>query len=56
MIVSLTAQGRALRDSARAVPKQLAQATGCNARELAELTRQLQELRERMHDAHAAND
>jgi len=56
VIVSLTAQGRALRDSARAVPKQLAQATGCNARELAELTRQLQELRERMHDAHAAND
>ena len=56
VIVSLTPQGRALRDSARAVPKQLAQATGCSARELAELTRQLQELRERMHDAHAAND
>ena len=56
VIVSLTAAGRALRQQARAVPVQLAAATGCSAKELAELTQRLQDLRERMRDAHAAND
>ena len=56
VIVSLTAAGRALRQHARAVPVQLAAATGCSAKELAELTQRLQDLRERIRDAHAAND
>lgn len=45
VIVSLTAEGRALRQKARRVPLQLAQASGCNAAELAELTQRLQQLR-----------
>jgi DNA-binding MarR family transcriptional regulator len=56
VIVSLSASGRALRQQARAVPVQLAAATGCSAKELSALTRQLQGLRERMREAHAAND
>jgi DNA-binding MarR family transcriptional regulator len=56
VIVSLTAAGRALRQQARAVPVQLAAATGCSAKELTALTQQLQDLRERMREAHAAND
>ena len=51
VIVSLTPAGRALRDDARRVPKQLAQATGCSADELVELTRQLQHLRSRLQGA-----
>ncbi len=48
VIVSLTTPGRALREQARAVPVQLAQATGCSAAELAELTQRLQQLRGHM--------
>ena len=51
VIVSLTPAGRALRTQARTVPRQLAQATGCNADELAELTQRLKALRSRMHTA-----
>lgn len=45
VMVSLTAEGRALRQKARRVPLQLAQASGCSAAELAELTQRLQQLR-----------
>jgi len=45
VIVSLTPEGRALRQKARSIPPQLAQATRCNASELASLTQRLQQLR-----------
>lgn len=45
VLVHLTAQGRALRARARAVPRELAGATGCGAAELRALTRQLRQLR-----------
>jgi DNA-binding MarR family transcriptional regulator len=45
VIVSLTPEGRALRRKARAIPPQLAQATRCDASELASLTQRLQQLR-----------
>ncbi|HJW12887.1 MAG TPA: MarR family transcriptional regulator [Albitalea sp.] len=53
VIVTLTPSGRALREPARAVPVKLAQATGCSAAELAELTQRLQQLRDRLHDTQA---
>jgi len=48
VIVSLTPAGRDLRRRARAVPRQLAQATGCSAEELVDLTARLQQLRGRL--------
>ena len=48
VIVSLTAEGRDLRRLARAVPRQLAQATGCSADELVALTTRLQQLRSQL--------
>ena len=48
VIVSLTAEGRDLRRLARAVPRQLAQATGCSADELTALTTRLQQLRSQL--------
>ena len=48
VIVSLTAAGRDLRRLARAVPRQLAQATGCSADELTALTTRLQQLRSQL--------
>ncbi|MEO8152296.1 MAG: MarR family transcriptional regulator [Rhizobacter sp.] len=48
VIVSLTAEGRALRQKARRIPTQLAQATRCDASELASLTQRLQQLRTQM--------
>jgi len=53
VIVSLTAAGRALRQQARAVPVQLAEATGCSAKELTALTQRLQQLRNQMQGRHA---
>jgi DNA-binding MarR family transcriptional regulator len=51
VIVSLTADGRALRQKARRVPLQLAQATQCDASELASLTQRLQQLRAQLLSA-----
>ena len=51
VLVHLTAEGRALRTRARAVPRRLASATGCSTAEVVALTRQLQSLRTRIHDA-----
>ena len=45
VLMSLTAEGRALRPKARRIPLQLAEATRCDARELASLVQRLQELR-----------
>ncbi|MBX3618466.1 MAG: MarR family transcriptional regulator [Rhizobacter sp.] len=45
VIVSLTPAGRALKQKARRVPLQLAQATQCEAGELQSLTQRLQQLR-----------
>ena len=45
VIVSLTAEGRALRQKAKRVPLQLAEATHCSIDELASLTQRLQQLR-----------
>ena len=42
------AEGRELRRLARAVPRQLAQATGCSADELTALTTRLQQLRSQL--------
>lgn len=56
VVVSLTASGRALRRSARDVPRQLVQATGCDAEELIGLTTQLQNLRRRLQGATASGD
>jgi DNA-binding MarR family transcriptional regulator len=53
VIVSLTAAGRELRRQARAVPRQLVQATGCGAAELADLTIRLQGLRGRLQGVRA---
>ena len=50
VIVSLTAEGRALRQQARGVPGQLAQASGCSIGELTDLTRRLQQLRQQLLD------
>ena len=45
VLVSLTAEGRALRQKARRIPPQLAEATQCGVDELASLTQRLQQLR-----------
>ena len=50
VIVSLTPEGRALRQKARVVPAQLAQASGCNVDELTDLTHRLQLLRQQLLD------
>lgn len=51
VIVSLSAEGRALKRRAQGVPLELASATGCSADELVALTRQLQQLRTQLLDA-----
>lgn len=48
VLLHLTASGRSLRRRASSVPRTLAAATGCSARELADLTRQLHALRARL--------
>lgn len=48
VLVHLTPQGRALRSRAAAVPAQLLQASACSVAELADLTRQLHGLRQRL--------
>jgi len=50
VIVSLTPEGRALRQKARSVPSQLAQASGCSVGELTDLTQRLQQLRRQLLD------
>jgi DNA-binding MarR family transcriptional regulator len=45
VLVSLTPEGRALRQKARRVPKQLLSATRCDADEVTNLTQRLQQLR-----------
>jgi DNA-binding MarR family transcriptional regulator len=49
--VRLSAAGRALQRRAQAVPRQLAEASGCSAAELESLTRRLQQLRTEVLDA-----
>lgn len=49
--VALTAQGRALRRRAQAVPQAMAEASGCTAEELRALTEQLTVLRQRLAGA-----
>jgi DNA-binding MarR family transcriptional regulator len=51
VIVSLTAQGRTLRQKAKRVPLQLAEATRCDVGELASLTQRLQQLRSQLMGA-----
>ncbi len=51
VIVSLTADGKALKRRAQSVPRALAAATGCSADELVALTRRLQQLRTQLLDA-----
>ncbi len=53
VLVSLTAEGRALKRQAQAVPRALGAATGCSADELVALTRRLQQLRTQLLDAQA---
>jgi DNA-binding MarR family transcriptional regulator len=48
VLVSLTTEGRALRQKARGVPLQLAQATRCDVSELASLTQRLQQMRSQL--------
>jgi MarR family transcriptional regulator, organic hydroperoxide resistance regulator len=48
VIVSLSAEGRALKARARGLPRQLIAATGCDADELASLTQRLHRLREQL--------
>ncbi|MGY4829490.1 MarR family winged helix-turn-helix transcriptional regulator [Sphaerotilaceae bacterium SBD11-9] len=48
VIVSLTPEGRALRQKAKRVPLQLAEASRCDAGELASLTQRLQQLRSQL--------
>jgi DNA-binding MarR family transcriptional regulator len=50
--LQLTAQGRALRERAQAIPPRLAAATGCGLDELASLTRRLADLRDRLRSTH----
>lgn len=52
--VALSPAGRALRRRAAAVPRAIAQASGCTLGELSGLTAQLQGLRQRLADALAA--
>jgi DNA-binding MarR family transcriptional regulator len=51
VIVSLTADGKALKRRAQSVPHALAAATGCGADELVALTQRLQQLRTQLLDA-----
>lgn len=51
VIVTLTAEGRALKRRAAVVPRELAAATGCSAEELMSLTQRLQQLRTQLLDA-----
>jgi DNA-binding MarR family transcriptional regulator len=51
VILTLTPEGRALRQKARRVPLQLAEATQCDVGELAALTQRLQQLRSQLLDA-----
>ena len=51
--VTLTAAGRALKVQARAVPRQMAAATGCELDEIASLTQRLHALRGRLTQASA---
>jgi DNA-binding MarR family transcriptional regulator len=51
VIVSLTADGKALKRRAQSVPRALAAATGCSADELVALTQRLQQLRTQLLDA-----
>ena len=48
VVVSLSAEGRALRRRALAIPQRLAAASGCSSDELAALTAQLQQLRDQI--------
>lgn len=50
--LQLTPQGRALRARAANIPEQLAAGAGCGLDELADLTRRIAALRDRMHSAH----
>lgn len=51
VILTLTPEGRALRQKAKRVPLQLAQATRCDLSELASLTQRLQQLRSQLLSA-----
>ena len=51
VLLRLTAEGRALRDRAAAVPAQVLAASGCGLDELTALGRQLHALRQRLTDA-----
>ncbi|MBL0091112.1 MAG: MarR family transcriptional regulator [Piscinibacter sp.] len=51
VLVSLTADGQALKRRAQSVPRALAAATGCSADELVALTQRLQQLRTQLLDA-----
>jgi DNA-binding MarR family transcriptional regulator len=51
VLVHLSAEGRALKRRAAAVPRELAAATGCSADELVGLTRRLQQLRTQLQGA-----
>lgn len=51
--IHLTEQGQALKLKAQSIPLELAQATGCGAHELAELTQQIQALQLRLNAAAA---
>ncbi len=51
VLVSLTPAGRALKARARSVPQRLAEAAGCTADEMTELTARLQPLRSRLLQA-----
>jgi MarR family transcriptional regulator, organic hydroperoxide resistance regulator len=51
VLLQLTAAGRALKTHAAAVPRALAEASGCSLGELADLTSRLQALRQRLTDS-----
>ncbi|WP_310733607.1 MarR family winged helix-turn-helix transcriptional regulator [Rubrivivax albus] len=50
--LQLTPKGRALRAQAAHIPEQLATGAGCGLDELADLTRRIAALRDRIHSAH----
>ena len=50
--LQLTPKGRALRAQAAHIPEQLAAGAGCGLDELADLTRRIATLRDRIHSAH----
>lgn len=56
VVVSLTPAGQSLRQRARAVPQQLAAATGCTASELVTLTQRLHALRDQILASPPLND